>query len=187
LQWTGSAWVNHDLSAMTGAPLAASNSKLTTFQDGVTGSIATYYQGANLHVYELYFNHNTGAWTNGDVTAAAGGTPASGTSLSSYTTCNVGHAVYYIGTNQHVYELYWTGSAWTNGDVTAGAGGTTAAGGLTIFTTTDNNHAVYYIGTNQHVYELFWDSISWTNGDLTAATGGPLATNGSSVASFWSD
>jgi hypothetical protein len=185
LNWTGSVWVNHDLTATTGGPLAASNSSMTTFTDPTHTSHATYYQGANQHIYELYFNGSS--WSNGDLTFVAGGSPQSGSALTSYTTCGVGHAVYYIGANQHVFELYWTGSSWSNGDVTAAAGGAPAAGGLTIFTTTDNNHAVYYVGTNQHVYELFWNSFSWTSGDLTASTGGPSTMSGSNVASFWSD
>ncbi len=184
LFWNGSRWTNGDVTVATNAPLALSTSGLTSFVFN-SGAHATYYVGSNQHVYELFWNGIT--WTNGDITAATNAPLASGTSgLTSFVFSSGAHAIYYIGSNQHVYEFFWNGTTWTNGDITAVTGNTLAAAGsgLTSFLDPSGAHAVYYIGANQHVYELFWNGATWTNGDVTAATGNTLAAVNSSISCF---
>jgi Fungal fucose-specific lectin len=193
LYWNGSTWTNGDITAATGNNLAASNSSLTSWTGATTHGV--YFIGANQHIYELYFNGTV--WSSGDLTAATGNTlAATNSALTGWASSSSGHAVYYEGTNQHIYELYWNGSAWTNGDVTAATSGALAESGsaLTSFTQsspgfrrTGPGHAVYYLGTNQHVYELFWSGSAWTNGDITAATGGEVASPSSGLSSFTMD
>jgi subtilisin family serine protease len=186
LFWNGSAWSNGDVSAATGAPAASTTAGLTSIVSG--NSHAVYYVGTDQHVYELFWNGST--WTNGDLIAATGGTPSSSTGgLTSIVTSPGAHAVYYVGTNQHVYELFWNGFAWSDGDLTAATGGTLSgsASGLTSILISSVAYAIYYIGTDQHVYELFWNGgPAWTVGDVTAATGGALAASASALTSFLS-
>jgi hypothetical protein len=184
LYWNGSSWSNGDVTAATGNTLASSTGGLTSWLNSA-GAHATYFVGANQHIYELYWNGST--WTKADLTAATGNTLAStGTQLTGFNTTGGGHAIYYLGTNQHVYELYWNGSSWSNGDVTAATGNTLASstGGLTSFLDSGGGHATYYVGANQHVYELYWNGSAWTNGDLSAVTGNTLAQLGSAVTCF---
>jgi hypothetical protein len=182
LYWTGSAWSNGDVTAVTGNILAANGSPLTSLNGN--GPHYIYFVGTNQHVYELQWTGST--WTSSDVTSAAGGTlVSSGSGLSSFITNGPGRAVYYVGTNQHVYELYFTGSGWTNGDVTAATGGTLAEANSALATSFDGTaHSTYFIGTNQHIYELLWNGSSWSNSDISAAGAAPLASSTSGLSSF---
>ncbi len=186
LFWNGSAWSNGDVSAATGAPAASATAGLTSFVSG--GSHAVYFVGTDQHVHELFWNGSV--WTTGDLIAATGGTPATSTAgLTSIDTSPGAHAVYYVGTDQHVYALFWNGAAWSDGDLTAATGGTLSgsASGLTSILIASTTYAIYYEGTDQHVYELFWNGgPAWTVGDVTAATGGALAAPASALTSFLS-
>jgi hypothetical protein len=174
-------WNNGDLTAATGNTLAASGTALTiVLRPG--SSWALFYIGTNQHIYQLYWNGSS--LSNGDVTAAAGGpVAATGSGLASFTTSGAGYAVLYVGTDQHVHQIYWTGSAWSNGDVTASAGAPLAAtnSSLALFGAHNPSYAVFNIGANQHVYQLYWTGRFWTSGDVTAASGGPLAVSGSAL------
>src|SRR6185437_7143403 len=83
---------------------------------------------------------------------------ASGTALAS----DAGAAgepvhLYYLGTNQHIYCLFVSGTTWQNQDLTAATGSTLAAAGtkLAVSVLADGTTRLFYLGTNQHVYQLF--------------------------------
>jgi hypothetical protein len=173
-----------DLTAQTGGPLAATGSSLTSVARS-DGSWATYYVATNQHIYQLYFDSNTGVITNGDVTAGAGGPLAAiGSGLGAFDTGGPGTGVFYIGTDQHVHQMYWSGSAWSNGDVTAATSGFPAAtnSALTVFGTQNPTLGLFYEGTNQNLYQFFWTGSAWTTGNVTFASGGPTVANGSALA-----
>lgn len=123
---------DHDLTGMTGGAQAAPGSTLAMFGAVPTCNLAVIYQGANGHMYQTWscdgFN-----WTTGDLTAMANTTvvPASATALSSYVNNPYEHD-FYQGTDNHVYELLWTGSNMLNIDVTPNSDADSGTVSLTV-------------------------------------------------------
>jgi len=64
------AWGVGDITAITGAPNAASGSNLSTLVDALNGYVRIYYVGADQHVHELAVN--SGGWGSGDITVITG-------------------------------------------------------------------------------------------------------------------
>jgi hypothetical protein len=64
------------------------------------------------------------AWLSQDLTAIAGTTilAVPGSMLTNLAISGAVH-VFYIDMNQHVNQLWWTGSAWSNQDLIAGTVG----------------------------------------------------------------
>jgi len=106
---------------------------------------------------------------------------------------------YYVGANQHVYEIGWNMGvgSYETADVTAEASSPLATSGTALTAFSNEPQAgqvypdrhVYYIsgtGSNLHIYELYRNPNSrvWTYEDLTAATGNKLAAAGSPLSSF---
>lgn len=82
LHWpSGTSWSYFDATASAGAPAAAPDSALASFQD-LAGGVRVYYLGANSHVYELYWQ-SEGHASETDLTVTSGGSiAASGSPLS---------------------------------------------------------------------------------------------------------
>jgi len=180
----GSTWQTQDLTTLTGALVAAAGSALSTFVDGA-GGFHVYYLGTDLHVHELFVVN--GAWNTTDDTAAAGApNAAAGSALSSFVDRVGGFHVYYLGTDQHVHELFFVNGAWNTSDDTAAAGAPNAAAGsaLSSFVDGAGGFHVYYLGTDQHVRELFFFNGAWNTTDNTVAAGAPNAAAGSALTSF---
>jgi hypothetical protein len=188
------SWKFSDATAATGNTLAAPGSALATYEDASTlpANLDVVYLGTNQHVYQLSLNTATAAWTNQDLTALTGNTlAASGSALAATQgSVNNNRHIIYLGTNSHVYQLWFNGPAasWANQDLTAGTGNTLAASGsaLAQFFDSFGGQHVVYLGRNQHVYQLFWDDATgtWSNQDLTATTGNTLAASGSPLTAF---
>ena len=176
-------WTNQDLTAGTGNTLAATGSALAQFFDSFGGQHVVYL-GRNQHVYQLYWNDATGAWSNQDLTAATGNTLAAvGSPLTAFlgrifSKNRDSEDIIYLGTNGHVLQLWFNPSSgsWTNQDLTTFPPtiGALAASGSAVTGFVDPNiqsggeHA-FYLGTNNHVYQLYHDLAAgtWTNQDLT--------------------
>ena len=85
------------------------------------------------------------------MTAAAGGQPAVAESALTSTIDNGNPRVYYLGGNNDVYELAWSGSNWNASDVTKAAGGTPAGAGSALTSTIySGNPRVYYFGSHNN-------------------------------------
>lgn len=199
--YSNTTWHTDDPTAMTGAPLAASGSAVTSFLDATgvtTGGVpgqAIFYIGIDQHVHH-FFTDTT--WHTDDPTANAGAPPAAfGSSLCSFldakggTTGGPGQAIFYIGLDQHVHHIY-SNTSWHTDDPTAIAGAPLAIAGSPLSCFVDPTGAttgkpagqsIFYIGTDQHVYHLY-SNTTWHADDPTAMTGAPLAAAGSSLASF---
>lgn len=109
-------WSNQDITSAAGAAAAASNSKLASFTNSAGNHV--YYLGTNQHEYQLFWNGSQ--WVNQDLTNAAGSShlPASGSSLTGFSLSDGTEHTFYIGTDQHVYQMLRTGSAYQNQDLT---------------------------------------------------------------------
>jgi hypothetical protein len=193
---TASGWSDVDVTAITNAAVAVSGSALTSFLDHTTNYAYVYYLGTNHHVYELY---GTGtAWVSYDPTFLAGApVAASGSALTSFidnTNNNSIPHVFYMGTNQNVYELYYTSTTgtWHSDDPTtlAGAPVATAGGSLTSFLvyfvlsgTLQTTMQVFYVATNGQIYDLDWGSF-WSFQVPSVLAHAPAPASGSALTSF---
>lgn len=155
---------------------------------------AHYFQvvTSNSHIGHQECNAGSGSCNSfADLTALTGA-PVTATISSPLTGFgdNVGDHLFYPGTNQHLYQLYYCGAncsplnTWLSQDITAMANdpqllATTTK--LSSFTSGTQEHVVYE-GSNQHIYQLVTTSSGgWTYRDLTATTGGPIAATASVV------
>ena len=138
LYWnSGSAWHTDDPTLLAGAPLNATGSALTSFFTccGEDPGMHVMYLGTNEHVYAISSTSLT-SWGYFDATGGVGDVfAASGSKLSSFEdTLTEGSRLYFIGTNSHVYELYWPfeGSASETDLTIASGSGATAASGTSL-------------------------------------------------------
>ncbi|MDT5320870.1 MAG: hypothetical protein QOD88_3392, partial [Mycobacterium sp.] len=78
------------------------------------------YIGTDKHVHELYITAGAG-WVDNDLTTLAGAVPPTPTTAhDGYRLSNDSKHVNFIGTDNHVHELYITaGAGWVDNDLTA--------------------------------------------------------------------
>ena len=100
--------------------------------------------------------------------------PTATSALDGYPLSNDSQHVFFIGTDNHVHELYLTaGAGWVDIDLTALARAvpptpTTALDGYPL---SDDSKHVNFIGTDNHVHELYLTAgAGWVDNDLTALT-----------------
>jgi hypothetical protein len=175
LVWTGSAWINQDLTTMAGSSISvAPGSGLTNYSLSTT-DLQVVYLGADQHVYQFAWNGSV--WLNQDLTVMAGSNIPLANSGSNFTRFSLSRGteqVVYQGADQHVYQLVWTGSAWINQDLTAMTGSSTfvaPGSGLTSYSLSTSGVQVVYLGSDQHVYQFAWNGSVWLNQDLTVMAG----------------
>ncbi len=170
-------------------------SAITAFVDPTSGTndiVHVFYEGTNGNVYEMFYN-GSGAintvYSYDDPTSLAGGAPIAefDSPLTSFDDGGVMH-VFYLGTNDNIYELYWTGgSTWHQDDPTSLAGGAPlpASGSpLRSFVDISGNMHVFYVNS-QNVREVYWTGGStWHTDDPTTLAGAPVTVTGSALTSF---
>jgi hypothetical protein len=180
----------NDLSRDAQAPdssAAAIASMLARDYDQFFNNVEIYYIGADSHIHQL-FSDSTGGWHTQDLTSATSAVNAATASplVSLYDSIANSIDVYFLGSDQHIHELWWSGK-WYTVDVTTSAGAGSASVGSSI-TAIVNNQAhtleVDYVGANQHIYELWWNG-TWHTNDLTGITSAPLPDPGSPLASVF--
>jgi|GEM_PF-752730 len=192
LYWySNGGWTNQDITAITGTGLAAVGSKLTAVAPS-SGPIplAVFYEATNQHIYQWYWSPTPG-WQNQDLSASTSNTAAAvGSAITSGIMNDGSWQVFYIGSNQHVYQLACCGPAWNNYDITSFVPGSLlpAVGSSLTMLTPPAGAAipiiVLYEGTNQHIDQFYWSSgVGWQNQDITSFTGNVLASSGSALTS----
>ncbi|ORV33328.1 hypothetical protein AWB99_08285 [Mycolicibacterium confluentis] len=169
----GSGWDDNDLTTLAEAVPPIPTSTLAGFRLG-TNSKHVFFVGTDNDLYELYFTATEG-WVCNDLTAVAGAVPPTpATALEGFRLSDDSKHVFYIGTDNHVHELFITGGGrWDDNDLTtlAGAVPPTPATALTGYRLSDNSQHVFYIGTDNHVHELFIAGAGWNDNDLTTLAG----------------
>src|SRR5262249_20845058 len=157
------------------APLAVSGSALTFFRDDNNWPHWAYF-GTDQHLYLIDLN-STG-YHYVDILSWAGAAPvaASGSPLASYfQATNYTQIWGYLGTNQHVYQLYGSaisGPSYTDVTLAAGAPAAVTGSDLTFFMDSYNTPHWVYVGANQHAYLIYQDtSAVYHYVDLTVWAG----------------
>ncbi len=150
--------------------LPTPTSALTSYRLG--NSQHVFFIGTDNHVHELFIDG--GSWADNDLTASAnagaGAVPPTPTSdLTGYPLGNSQH-VFFIGTDNHVHELFIDGAGWVDNDLTTLASAVPPAptSDLTGYPLGNGSQHVFFIGTDSHVHELFIACAGWADNDLTA-------------------
>jgi hypothetical protein len=185
-QLWGKTWSPTSLTQLTGAEPAAFGSGLVGFIDPIIDTDNVFYQGTDQHINLLNWSVTT-PWTAEKIGESA---PAAAFAsvLSGHMTAQ-SEELFYVGTNQHIYELWrWSKNfdGWHTTDVTLANGtkplaaiGSPLAGFYDSKVGTDT---IFYIGTDQHVHEMLFSNSQWIGIDVTAVSGAPNAGPGSMLA-----
>jgi hypothetical protein len=159
------------------------------------------YLTSDQHVHKLYYSYNNQNWLDRDLTGNAIHDPeevavplaAEATDLSSFALPGVpGEYVCYLGTDQHVHQLYNSGSNWHDQDLTLDFSGPLAAGNAVTSFLDGYGYHICYLTSDQHVHQLYsGDGANWVDQDLTGnaipnppETAVPLAAAGTALSSF---
>ncbi|KFE58933.1 hypothetical protein DB31_6230 [Hyalangium minutum] len=120
--------------------------------------------------------------------AALGSAPpaAPGSKLTGFVVNGTQSRVYFLGANNHVYELWFDGQSWHSGDLMQRASAPNAAPGsaLTGFTVNGTLSRVYFTGADNKTYELWYDSQNWHSANLTQWASAPNAAPDSALTGF---
>lgn len=165
-------WHTANATALSGAPIPASNSPLTSVAFTVDNSESEFFISGDEHVRQIKFN---GAWQTTDLTYTQGAPNATyGSSLTSHIYGN-SESVWYIGSDQHVHEFAYYSSAWHTSDVTALAGAPDPVSGSALAGNQNGSQDdVYFINPSSHLHLLWFDGVhTWHSVDVSGLGGGP--------------
>ena len=152
------------------APQPLSGSPLVGYW-GSDGSEHVNFIGTDGHVHELYIAPG-GHWVDNDLTALASAAAHRRLALDGYSGSDGGQHVNFIGTDNHVHELFIapaaTGSTTTSPHSPAPRHPPSARSRRLLGT--DDGQHVNFIGTDSHVHELYIaPGGHWVNNDLTTS------------------
>ena len=168
----GAGWVYNDLTALARAVPPTATSALDGYRLSDDSKHVNFI-GTDNHVHELYITGG-GRWVDNDLTTLAGAVPPTATSaLEGFRLSDDSQHVFFIGTDNHVHELYIAGAGWVDNDLTtlAGAVPPTATSALEGYRLSDDSQHVFFIGTDNHVHELYIAGAGWVDNDLTTLAG----------------
>src|SRR5262249_11655561 len=130
----------------------------------------------------------SGNLNSATVTGSGNAAPAAaGSDLTSFVATDGSSHTFYLGSNQHVYHLFWNSSGgWQDQDISAMANNALAASGskLTSLQSSDGNYHVFYLDANNHVNQLATSGSNWSSQDVTAASNGAVAAAGSALTGY---
>ncbi len=181
--WSKS-WNPNSLTSETNAQPAAMGSGLVGYIDSVASTDNVFYQGIDQHVHALVWSPS-GGWAEDTRLANA--------PVATFASALTGHMnaqseeVFYIGTNQHIYERWrWSRNfdGWHSTDLTP-LGSVVAVGSPLVgfYDPHAGSDTVFYLGSDRHVHELRNASAGWTGVDVTVASHATLlAEAGSALA-----
>ena len=187
-QLWGKNWSPTSLTSAAQAEPAAVGSNLVGYIDPIAETDNVFYQGTDGHIHVLTWSPGL-PWSE-DTRLAASSAPAAAfaSSLTGHMTSS-SEEVFFVGSNQHVYEEWrWSKNfdGWHVTDVTEANGsrpvaaiGSSLAG---FYDPTAGTDAVFYVGTDQHLHEAVLESGAWTGVDATSESSGALVGAGSALA-----
>jgi hypothetical protein len=191
LYWDSvNGWQAADITTLTGGPGPGANGAVTTLIDTVTHAPEIWFVGTDMHIHQTAWNTTTG-WHNFDISAAAGSVNAPlGGGISVLVDSLTGNRLeaYYIGGDQHIHQLYFTGTSWGTADITTAteAEPTEVAGPITAkIDSFTGQLEIYYVDDNLDIRQLSWTSSQgWNSFDVSNFTGAPTAAPLTSLSSL---
>lgn len=189
---------------LANAPAASFASALTGHMNAQSEEL--FYVGTNQHVCEVWrWSRNFDGWHSTDLTLANGQKPlaAVGSPLAGFYDAKAGtDAVFYVDTDQHIYELLFLMSKWTGVDVTLASQAPPAGMGTALaahLNTIAGSEEVFAVNSDQTIEEVWsWSTATptWNASNLfqgasgspaLASPGSPLTTDINSVSSTKTD
>jgi hypothetical protein len=170
-----SGWHHNNLTSAAGAPKSGANP--TGYVFAAQGTQHVNYVGTDSHVYELWWDSN--GWHYNDLTTATGAPLAQTNRIAAgyvFPAQGTQH-VNYIGTDNHIHELWWDHNGWHHNDLTTASGAPNANGEPAGFMFAGTQQVVFR-GADNHIHELSWDSSGWHDTDLTIASGALVTSYG---------
>jgi hypothetical protein len=178
-------WADNDLSALGGATVDALGD-IALLYDPNTNVVRSHYIATDNHVHELNLDQANTKWTDNDLSALGGATV---TALRPVALVYGGVPSvirsHYIGSDNHVHELFLDANGWHDGDLSAQGGATVTAVGpiASLYDPNVNAIRIHYMASDNHVHELALSTIitgtlAWVDGDLTAQAGATVNTLG---------
>jgi hypothetical protein len=157
-----SAWHWGDLTAATGAPAVSDAETVNGYVFRGQGTQHVIYVGVDAHVHELWWS--TTGWRHNDLTGATGAINAiSGTSPAGYAFESglfqpaATQHVFFVGTDQHIHELWWDATGWHVNDIAARVGAPAAVGDAVGFVEVDQgSQNIFYLSDAHEIIELRW-------------------------------
>jgi hypothetical protein len=191
----GGKWQHIDLTAVTGAPKAASPYLAGyAWEQGGTKQVA--YVGEDGHIYEL-FVPNGGSWRYGNLTGSTKAPKPAHPYLNGYSWPSGGSKqVTYLDKNGHIHELWITKNAnWQHIDLTSHTGAPPSYHPYINGYASDARKSkhIAYFAADWHIHELSVASGgSWGHEDVSAKTGVSAGTpereaNTVAVGYWWPD
>jgi hypothetical protein len=211
--WTpGGGWITEDLTANTKTGLAVGTSIIGHIKGNLPNQAEeVFYVENDSHIHELWrWSGCTGGaaydgWHNADASIANGDTgvtAAPNSSLAGLWDTKAGtDAVFYVGTEGHLHELFFSAAAvWSNVDITHNSGGPALVPSTALTAHVNivaGSEEVYYFDTGGNVREMWtysasptsWNSPassinSYAGGAPAAAVGSPLLADINTLASL---
>jgi hypothetical protein len=180
------AWVNVKLTVAGNAVAVATGTSPSAVVDPTAGR-EVFYVGADNQIWQWSVQNN--AWNDFKLTGTGGNTAAAmGTSPSAVVDSATGSNVFYVGTDNHVWQWSVQNGQWndfhvsgTNGDQTVLTGTSPSA---VADPTTGRN--VFYVGPDHQMWQWSVQNGQWNNNTLTRA-GGAVAVEAGTSPSAISD
>jgi hypothetical protein len=173
-------WIHNDLTVLSGNGIApVAGSALDAYAGPDFGQHVNFI-GTDGHVHELFIIPGE-QWINNDLNQLSKGLlPLSDTPLDGYVDGDGGQHVNFIGTDNHVHELYIVpGGDWVNNDLIHLSGdgvGPRPNSPLDGYMDDEGGQHVNFIGTDGHVHELYTHPhAQWINNDLIQLSGNGIA------------
>jgi len=165
---TGAGWIDQDLTTLTGAIQARTDTGVTAFYDDPSHKLHVFYQTTDQHVHQLFFNNTS--WVDQDLTTLAGGPLALGSGGISAFAIGKQQHVFYLGNDLNVHHLHYDGTKWSDHNPTALAHGpVTDFSTLLAYPTANGHFHVFYLANNSNdLHELNYNGSAWT--DLSLKT-----------------
>ena len=147
------SWLQADLTALTGAPQAASAPSGYVTPDGAARVI---YRDVSNNIAELYLAPGQ-HWQSDTLNVAAGGAPQAASAPSGYVTPDGTARVIYQDVNNNITELRLPGEpgSWLQADLTALTGAPQAASAPSGYVTPDGTARVIYQDVNNNITEMY--------------------------------
>ena len=170
-------------SPASGSLSGGTDNQYVTVYDSGTASITV-----NGKTFSYPFSGSGTTPTNIAAGLASQFNASSGNSVTNFVANGTPH-LFSLGSDQHVYHLYWTSTiGWQVQDLTSLTGATLAGSGSALAGIFDSTSCgrVFYVGTNQHVIQLKLDTTNtWGWGDVMSMAGiSTLAATGSALTTF---
>lgn len=161
LRLSGVAWVNGNLSSVSGAPAASGDPMGYVRSDGIPAVVFR----STTSIIELALVG--GFWNNGNLSSLASGEPSAAGDPFAYVRHDGVTAVVYRGTNNRIVELALVGGTWQFGDLSAITGAPAAASDPMAYRRSSTVSSVVYRGTDNEVYEIFLTGGTWGVGVIS--------------------